>query len=367
MSTPPTITYYGGGTAGLSESIFAGFDGGYFITNTAAVGGFSLRSVTAPDTEVSSYPIQTVGLNVAHNTAGQVYAIGSATSTTCYLSSVAVSGTAFTVGTAGTFTHTPSNTRFRALSYDGTEFLVFDQTNTKFLVLSTVNASVVTTTTNASFASVWPVAAAGSGRIVATDSATGEFELWDTAQLDTLAFSHTVNGTNPKPVIPIGTDRLFFCMGIDSTNPIQLWIGVLSTAGNVLSYEWESTITTQWSSTNSLVMLADVKDGFATIVPRRQFVDDPSYLYTVDVNAGDYLESASDTNVAPGANLNTQTYAGRNYFVWTEANAPNQIRVWSLTYAATGSTYLRRRQSPAYTPSRVRPPQLRQRQRPEVT
>jgi glycosyltransferase A (GT-A) superfamily protein (DUF2064 family) len=64
----------------------------------------------------------------------------------------------------------------------------------------------------------------------------------------------------------------------------------------------------------------------------------------------------------------TGAHDGAGYFV-IGGDASGELR-WSFastpTPPATGPTYLRQRQSPVRSPSRVRGPQLRQRQRPEI-
>lgn len=83
---------------------------------------------------------------------------------------------------------------------------------------------------------------------------------------------------------------------------------------------------------------------------------------------GTYTAVDSTAFTAQSANVRgwTTTYAN-GYFLTGSRAAISEVRYLAWSAVAAAARYLRQRQSPVRAPSRVRPPQLRQRQRPEVT
>ncbi len=365
----PSLTFVGG-TAN-SEQVHAGLPGGYFVTDAAAADRLALYLGSAPGTRLGTVITETNSLRFAQNTAGAVYMTAFSTASTTYLAQISNSGSTLTVGTVGTFTQVPSRVRALSLSYDGTEVVVYNSTDTKFLVVSTADASVTADTTLTGHTSTWIVAAAGSGRAVGTDSVAGAFELWDgptDTLLDTYSWPSTMSGSNPKQMMPVGTDRIFFAMLMnDSADPQNYWIGVLSTASDALSIEWDATLATDWDVGTVAQAVIAAGEGFAIVGPSVGHNGTAASLYAVDTITGEVVQTTPSTDVGTGAEqLNNFVAAGTDYLVYADGDSPFQVRSWSMLFA-TGPTFLRLHQSPVYTPSRVRGVDLRQRQTSIIT
>lgn len=87
----------------------------------------------------------------------------------------------------------------------------------------------------------------------------------------------------------------------------------------------------------------------------------PSGTYGTAIGAGAFTDPAGDVI------LRSVYHYGGTVVASSDYQGELRYSVVGVPFVATGPTYLRQRQSPVRTPSRIRPPQLRQRQRPEVT
>jgi hypothetical protein len=338
------------GTAN-SEQVYGGLPDGYFITDAAAADRLALYRGDAPGTRLGSAITETNSLRFAQNTAGAVYMTAFDTASTAYLAQVSNSGTVLTVGTAGTFTQVPSRVRVLSLSYDGTEAVVYNSTDTKFLVLDTADASVIGDTTLTGHTSTW---------------------IWDgptDTLLDTYSWPSTMSGSNPKQMRPVGTDRIFFAMLMnDSADPQNYWIGVLSTASDTLTIEWDDTLVTDWDISTVAQAVIAAGEGFAIVGPSTGHNGTAASLYAIDTTMGEVKPTTASTDVGTGAEqFNNFVAAGTDYLVYADGDSPFEVRSWSMLFPTLGFTYLRQRQSPVRTPSRVRGVDLRQRQTPIIT
>ena len=167
---------------------------------------------------------------------------------------------------------------------------------------------------------------------------------------------------------PLGAITVMFF--VDTTPLLVQSVGVNYTDGALGDFIDSSGTWTGDPLDNILVTALDstgASIGTATPLSAMQYDDTSTYWADYDYSPGSTYNPG--TRSADAYFLNTPCYGVRVQHANPGHDNPFALVLGALILrlASTGPTYLRQRQSPVRTPSRVRPPNLRQRQRPNVT
>lgn len=216
----------------------------------------------------------------------------------------------------------------------------------------------------------------GASRVLMYCTTHDDLELWDDtgSLLDSIA-PPTDYHWSGRDVFPIGADLIVASTigTTTSSDPQAAQVKRLSAAGDVLSYLWSTDITTDWGPTRSWQSPALAGAGDAITLVSTGGASGTATamsLYVIDGATGTSYPSTPDSHLIVGldagySSSNVLAFAGTDRLVVNGDAAVGSI--WSVIGTRSAPTYLRRRQSPAYTPSRVRGVDIRQRQTPIIT
>lgn len=198
----------------------------------------------------------------------------------------------------------------------------------------------------------------GPDRVLLSCSTHSELELWGGGSLlDSIATYWTPTG---REATPVSNDLAL----VWRSGSGQLSAGRLSATSDVLAWEWGPTaFSSGWGASVS----AATRSFDTAVIAVPDGSSSGSALWTIDATTGTITATGTDSSVGEGmysGHWRDLAAASSNGFA--VAGVSGSGYTWSLVPTQTGVKYLRLRQSPVYTPSRVRPIDLRQRQTPIV-
>lgn len=349
-------------TRGLVGSL----DGGYFVT-TDLTTGLELRSVTDPativDTVTLPYNIWTQLQDDAYggqDALGHLYALqaGTAAFADLPLLSITQAGGALTVGTVATVTYHGFDLLW--VSNDGAEVILQDG-NDVYAYDSSTGASNWTMDTAGVLGFGYVCGFPAASRMVyENQSLTPDlYQLVDDTGtvLDTAALTISADSYADGRCGDDGAGITITVMDADNTT---LYYNVLDSAGDSLTWVYGSnqTITTGWGQGE--VKVSGWQDKVVLTSYRGTGAFPDQNLIWLLPRTG---ESAMVSSAYLNRGADAPRLAGYNATVVAPSTSGTD---WSTWLSVTAPTYLRQRQSPVRAPSRVRPAQLRQRQRPEI-
>lgn len=353
--------------------LLGGLGGGYFLTSKPTSNEvLETWTVTSPGTATDTDTL-TAGEGVQDvdrdNTALTWLRRRTATSSIKTLSSVTQSSGAATVTDSGTWTSDTSTVGKLVIGGSPAK-AVYHQTSSsprKTYGLTTSSAAVDFTLTWSASHTGSVIAMPAADRVLIHCTVDGQYELWQgttATQLDTLAL---VNGQADFATCrAIGGGKVFFAEKAASSN--QMNVGVIDTAGDSLTWTYgPTTVSNDWGTRNPI---SEALGNAVTLIPNGNVGADAS-MYVYDCGTGTLSTVATSAYIGTGGNGNFSVGAvwvdASTVVIGADSSASVTWSAWTVTAVSTGPTYLRQRQSPVRTPSRVRAPQLRQRQRPETT
>lgn len=372
----PTLTLLDSATS--TDSLLGGLGGGYFVTqsgNGLPTGTIYLRAAADVGTTVDSYALSnTFPDEACFNNSGDCYILTSAGSpsgtTTRTLRSVTQSAGVLSVTSVGSFTMATSATSLSGAWLDpGDSQILLQYAGTSSLSAVDTGTGALDWTSAHTGHSLTPLAMMGGDRYVARCSTHGDFELWDGAT-DALLDSITIPAAsdNRAVMVPTTATTCFYADSFNSTDPLTLGLGLLSTTGDALSWTWGPTeLTTAWTPPpTSYSVDAAAWGAVAAVAPARRIYD-VAYLsmplYAVDTATAATKAGVADAIVGQGVSAGEMAWSGSDRLVTHDYDLYSTLASWS---ALTADSLLRQRQSPRRSPSRVGYPALRQRQSPFI-
>ena len=368
---PYTMTL--GGTATSSDISLGGLGAGYFATvNFSASPTVRMLNVTAPGTTVSSVGLTTATFAASVASNGAVYLITSPGGTTRTVRSLTRTGSTLSVSTVGSFTLPTSATGLLSSQADygatsaATGFL---SVNTVGLINLSTGALSWTFDPTASGHSTFDVRGClSSTRIILKCDTHSAWELFNSSGTLLSSLSYAGTGTLPR-IRPLPGGRFFMSDQVDGTDPNQFKIAVMSTTSDTLAWEWgPNTLTSNYTASNHREQIATWGD-VAILGPFTQVGAPAPYdavsLYAINCLTGEVTASATTALMGEGLSDDEQWWADATNVILTTQD--NTFVAWQIVAPSTAHTYLRRWQSPAMAPSRVRPVDLRRRQTPRIT
>jgi hypothetical protein len=262
------------------------------------------------------------------------------------------------------------------VSPDGAQVLLRQAANTKRCVgLSTVDASqdfdLDTTTGHASGYGI--IGHPTTDRVLTYCYTHYDVELWDgpggtlLSSLDDSSFYFTP-AAFPASWATVG-DRLTFAvsdmdLGVD---PVELSLGLLSSAADTLAWSWSQVgYATDWVNSDTSVSQSLATWGDVAFFGSRTTSSGTASVYVVDTPA-QAIYTGGPSVYAPGIFTNSVGFAGADTVVAFRGfvGTPDWA-IWSVVGPPAGPTYLRQRQSPVRSPSRVSGVDIRTRQTPII-
>ena len=348
------------------DNLRGGLGGGYFYTTADSIQKIRLWNVsdlTAPkDTIDVGSSSSNIIFRAAQNNAGNCYVTRTITAGSSYrLASVTNSGDTLAVTTIGT------------VAVSSGQGLFVGADDSQVLCVS-AGTAIAWNTSNAGTAYAVNYNSGHSSTVLITPapdyfigycSTHTDYELWSgTAGSVVASINDDYSWTDSKVAMtPVDVDRTFVAGYTSSTNPKEYRLGVLSSAGGALSWEWgPTTLVTNWARSTAVTISPYVVSwGNRVLLGPKLDIDgsppvDASW-YVIDANTGEV--SASDANPYTGAGIGTNNntgavWASASYFViWPGIANTQDWSTWLVTALRSGFTYLRQRQSPKRTPSRV--------------
>lgn len=358
------------------ESLIAGLDGGYVVTQSGSgspSATINLRAVDDLITVASSATVTGEFIDESCcNNAGNAYLLTNASSTTRTLRSITQSSGAISVTSVGTFTVPTGGGNLDASFLDpaDTQVLVRYSAIADFSAVNTGTGALDWTSVHTGH-SLTALACMGSDRYLAACSTHSDVELWDGATdtlLDSLARDGNRSAT--EVITPITATSALYAIEVSGSDPNTVRLGLLSTTGDALSFTWGPTDkVTAWTTgtPTDRFVVASAWGTRAVVGPGRRIYSG-TYLsmpvYLVDCATGQVSASTADTSVGYGVYDGELWWSGSDAFSFHDYHTYATITTWSVSPATT--PILRQRQSPKRTPSRVRGIDLRQRQTPYI-
>lgn len=359
------------GTLSTAQSLIAGLGGNYVVTQDGSgnpSGTLNLRSTASLSTVASSVTLtSTFPDESCCNNNGDAYLLTTPGSgTTVTLRSLTQSAGTLSMTTIGTFTMAAGGTSLRDSFLDpaDTQVLVRYNGTSALSAVDTATGALDWTATLTGH-TVVPRAMMGNDRFLVTCTTHNAIELWNgtgPTLLDSLTRDPDLEYS--ERLVPLTATSCFYAIGVVSTATVRY--GLLSTSGDVLSWTWGPLdYATAWAASSDV--LAAAWGTTVAIGPRLAEVGSPARpLYVIDGDTGRVTVSDTDTSVGKGVYEGEFFWAGASSFAYHDTAGYNLITAWSYV-PATAPTYLRQRQSPLATPSRVRGVDLRQRQTTRIT
>jgi hypothetical protein len=345
-------------TLSATRAMVGALDGGYFVTiDTGSPYDLYLHNVSAPtvavDTAVGSY--DNFDGYVIANDAGDLYIMDYVSSTTRRLNRVTQSGGVLSVTNMGTATVPLGG--FAAplhLTHDGSQIVGRPLGGDGAMAISTSNASAAYTSAGAGH-NLRLLSAPAADRYLAYCLDDYQFELWDgpgNALLDSLTGESDLDWEDG--FYPTGANRIFGAWSNSTLAAAERRIGVIDATGDALSWAWgPSTVTTDWVG-DPLQAYSACWGSIAAFMPGDTGTTDGS-LYVVDTLTGAVSSSSISTYMDGVDSSRAIGFAGAGNVVAFHFNGTDGWTTWTVTPlpATTTPAYLRQRQSPKRTPSRV--------------
>lgn len=369
------------GTAWTSpEAFLAALTGGYFaFPSYGTADAIALVNVDDPTTVVDTYATGAiVQARSAQTINGTGYFIHNTVVSGDYtLLRVAQAGGALDVDVLRSGDITWQGEQFAGIypTPDESQVVLTTNTTDRGIGLSTVdgtevyNVNLTTLGHNRS-----PIATPAADRFLVGCGTHQKLELWDAVGETILdEISDRIFGDNtylPQGCTAVGTDRVLFYGDIATdTLPKTMWAGVISTAGDVISWEWGPTqFDTDWgasSSSSDIGVAAGVwgPTGIALLLPYTRFGSGTyvaSSPIVMDTTTGDYSASAATEYNPQGTGFWASSqqqfigFAGPNRVVKIPGSSFSPPALtWAITTPrgprrrAIGTSYhLRQRQTP---------------------
>lgn len=360
------------------DALRGGLGDGYFYTTVTSTDQeirlWQTADLTGPvDTTYVTGPSNTI-YRAAHNNAGDCFVTRRITAGVSYsLAEVSNAGATLSVSSVGTV-------------YVGTNQSLFVGADPSQVLCQSGGTAIAWSTSTAGTAYSVDTAASHATTTVLTTPAADyflgycsthtDYELWDGVGGTVVSSLNDAYswGSTLVSVCPISTHRTFVAGYTDGTDPKEFRVGVLSSSDDSLAWEWgPTTLTTNWSIGTAIDVSPFVTAwGNAVLLGPADELDSPppttASWYVVDARTGEVSASEPNVYAGSGIGINNNTgavWAGSNQFVIWPGDANPQD--WTAWLATPTSALLRQRQSPKRTPSRVRGPDLRQRQTPFIT
>lgn len=362
-------------------------DGYFAIESASASFAFiDLRSVSDPTTTVGTASIGArSGRATGWNASGDTYYAYKNSSPNSYtIVNVAQSGGALSIGTIATGIGT--------VAFDG---VMVAPDNTQVLPYSGLS-DWVTAVDVATGTRQWTVNLGALGHLggMLSQPAVDQFiwkcnthndlELWNgagTALLDSMSYAITGASLGSAVGVVPAEHQTFVSLDISAnSDPKDIYIGSISSSGSALAWDWgPTTVTTNWTNGTASAKFTPIPAAWAgtnvAVVTPFDTVTTPSSsvsMVVVDLATQQTFSATADTLTSEAVGFFS---SGAYFFAFCgpgsivkvpRTSSGNSTGIWSVLYTV-GRALLRQRQSPKRTPSRVRGPDLRQRQTPFIT
>jgi hypothetical protein len=321
-----------------TDSLVGGFGSGYFALHDGT--NIELYNVSAPTTVVDTAAANLFRAQFNQNHLGDVwYMWHRIADATIQIVHVTQSGGSLTLDPVGGFSGSlAGNARRIHVAADSSQLAWHDFGNNIARIIDPANGSNPYSwdLDNGGHTVAHVVGALGNDRVLVHCVTHSTFEIIDVAAgslVDDLALPTGMVGLNPYPYAITGAD-LYAVVGAKSgTNPIEYYVGTLSTASGTLSWSAGPDLIAPGWGNNTTYAIVSAWNGVAAAAP--QTVGDLSSanytVMTVDsTNARAF--SANESELYPGIYDRQLAWVDAGYFVagLTYPNPSSVQQTWSL-------------------------------------